>query len=135
MTTTTKTLYRAAKDDSVIGACSFAARKSDARAYLDNGAFGGPNLYRARVEIDPGKVLDLTGERDGLARVAEIVGFDGGAIGVDEWIMHGPVSEALIAAGYLWVRLIDSFPEGCETWTWLGASSLDADEPELESVS
>ena len=128
MATTTRTLWRAADDDLIVGSASFAAEREDAEAYLRNPGFGGRSLYRAIVEIDDAQVLDLYDLRDPIARICEVTGLSHpGAIGADEWVPR--ISYDLRAAGYEWVRVRESYPENSETWTFVGE-----DDPDMEQV-
>jgi hypothetical protein len=128
------TLWRAAADDYVPDAASFARNRADAEAYLDNPSFGGGVLFRTRVETDVGRVLNLYDERLPAAFLAAQFGLrHPGALGVEEWIPMDPaVQEALAAAGYDWVIVRDSFPPEAETWLWIGPFDR---EPELTSVA
>lgn len=122
-------LWRAARDDYLDTPCAFAARREDAEAYTRNRGFGGPRLFRARVEAPaPESVLDLVGmsRAEALDALVEATGMGHpGAIGPEEWVMHQRVAQALLERGYVWVRLVDSYPEGCETWILI---SDDEDE-------
>jgi hypothetical protein len=129
--TTTRTLYRAADDDYLSDCASFAADREDAEAYLDNPGFGGSTLLKTTVEVDDDAVLDIRSSRDD-AQVQSLLDAidsyrDPCGASVDSLLGEPSVVEALVARGYHWVRLTDSYPEGAETWTWLGAG----DEPEL----
>lgn len=124
------TLWRAAEDDSISDSASFAAERGCAEAYLDNPGFGGSTLYRADVEIDDSRVLDLydLGEDRGLERLREITPHcPTGAIDVCEAVPR--ISYELRDAGYDWVRVRDNHPADCETWIFVGG--LDA-EPEMD---
>jgi hypothetical protein len=127
-------LYRAADDDILVGVSCFARRLADARAYLDNPGFGGARLWRTEVAPADGEVLDLTGmTRDAaLVEAARAAGLDHpGSTTADQWIARSPrVADALVAAGYRWVRVLDTYPEDCETWIWLGGD----EDPELSEV-
>jgi hypothetical protein len=127
------TLWRAAPDDYVPDAASFARRRADAEAYLDNRGFGGPSLWKSRITTSERRVLNLYDEQEPVTFVAELLDLPHpGAIGVEEWIPTRPeVQEGLAAAGYDWVVVRDSFPEGAEAWLWVGPF---AREPELELV-
>jgi len=126
-------LWRAAIDDYVPDAASFARDRADAEAYLDNPSFGGGSLFRARVETKAERVLNLYDERRPVEFLVEQLGLrHPGALGVEEWIPGDPtVQEALAAAGYDWVVVRDSFPPGAETWMWIGPFDR---EPELVPV-
>ena len=86
------------------------------------------------MEIDDSQVLDIRSDRDDeqVAAILDAIGIDREPCGatVDAILAEPRTIEALVARGYRWVRLTDSYPEGCETWTWLGAG----DEPELMEV-
>lgn len=128
------TLWRAADDDYVPDAASFARRRVDAEAYFDNRGFGGAELWKARVRTSEARVLNLYAERDPVSFVVELlgIGHHPGAIGIEEWIpMRPEVQAGLHDAGYDWVIVLDSFPEGAETWLWIGPFER---EPELEMV-
>jgi hypothetical protein len=125
------TLYRAGDSDVLTGPTSFAASLSVAHEYMDNPSFGGRNLYRARVT--PSAVLDIRSDSDD-EQVDTLVSAAGiehpGACTADYLLAHQYVVDALVGAGYEWVRLIDTYPPGAETWAWLYAG----DEPELERI-
>jgi len=125
------TLWRAAADDYVPDAASFARRRADAEAYLDNPRFGGATLYRAKVRTSEDAVLNLYDERDPVTLLADRFGLQHpGAIGVDEWVPRDTrLQDALREAGYDWVIVRESFPEGAETWLWIGPFER---EPKLE---
>lgn len=121
----TKTLYRAADDDLVIDAASFAETREVAEAYLANPGFGGGRLWVAEVEIDMDRVLDLTDCDDAVAVLADAVDLPNpGAIGADEWAPR--IADRIAAAGYDWLRVRESYPEDSITWIWVGG-----DEPEM----
>lgn len=125
-------LFRAAADDYVSVGYSFAKERSSAEAYLDNPGFGGDKLYRAIIKVDLERVADLRG-RD-VDEVVDEMGVEHpGAIGLDEWVTHmsgGNLRRAFVAKGFQWIIVDESFPEGTETWVWLG----EGDEPELKRV-
>ena len=124
-----RTLWRACDDGIIVGTAALAARREDAETYLSNPGYGGSSLWRADVTIDPARVLDLTEAASPLDVLVDLVGYHPGAIGAEEWAPQ--VSETLHAAGYDWVRVLDSYPVGCETWIWIGG---DEDEPEMEEA-
>jgi hypothetical protein len=128
-----KTLWRAAADDYIPDAASFAAHREDAEAYFDDPGYGGSLLWRARVNVTEDEVLNLYDERDPVTLLAEKYDLSHpGAIGVEEWIPRDPeLQEAIHEEGFDWVVVRDSFPEGAETWLWLGAFD---DAPELEEA-
>jgi hypothetical protein len=126
----TMRLYRAGNSDILTGVTSFAADIADAREYLDNPGYGGNTLYTVDIDIDAEHVLDIRDSSDGaqVDALIEITGIDMGAVTADYMLSAGHVIDALIDRGYYWVRLMDTYPEGCETWTWLYAG----EEPDLE---
>jgi hypothetical protein len=132
--TMTRTLYRAADDDYLSDCASFAADQSDAEAYLDNPGFGGSTLWETTVDVADDQVLDIRSDRDDAQVQAVLDAIDSArepcGASVDSILAEPRVVEALVARGYRWVRLTDSYPEGAETWTWLGAG----DEPVLSEV-
>lgn len=126
----TITLWRAAKDDSIGDCASFAESEETARHYLDNPGYGGAHLYRAEIEIDMTRVLDVSDESDATGAIADAIGHPHpGAIGADEYAPR--VAEDIRDAGYDWVRVRESYPE--DTITWIVVGGLDA-EPDLEEV-
>jgi hypothetical protein len=122
------TLWRAADDATWSDCASFATTRATAEMYRRaNPGFGGARLYRADVEVDESRVLDLT---DDAARKLAAIGlcaYDG--LGVDEYVPR--VAYELREAGYDWVTVRESYPADSTTWIFVGA--LDA-EPELEEV-
>lgn len=128
-----KTLYRAADTDILTGPTAFAARLSSAREYLDNEGFGGSTLYRTTVEYEDSQILDVRNASDSR-QLRALVKASGqhhpGAMTADAYVMQDKVSDALIAAGYRWVRILDTFPEGSETWVYL----YDGEDPDLEEI-
>lgn len=122
------TLYRASDDGLIVGSASFAETLETARVYRDNPGFGGGLLWRA--EVVPEGVLDLTTDEDPTTALAGMLGVrHPGAIGADEWVPR--VSDQIAAAGYRWVRVVESYPEDTVTWIWVGDS---CDEPDLEEI-
>lgn len=120
-----KRLYRAADDDIVTDNASFSTTREAAQAYLDNPGFGGRSLYRADVEIDPKRTLDLFDSSDPIGDIMKRTGLDHpGAIGADEWVPR--VSSHLREKDIDWVRVRESYPENSETWIWVGG-----DDPEM----
>ena len=127
------TLFRAGNDDVMTGPTSFAADIDDARAYLDNPGFGGGTLYETTVCICRRALLDVTDSSDQEAAIREAAGLsddDYGAVTADFLLSQQPVVDALVDAGYEWVRLLDTYPEGAVVYTWLYAG----DEPELTEI-
>ena len=125
-------LYRAASDSFASEGYSFAADIEDAKAYFDNPGFGGENLYECEIEIDEVKVLDLysLGRGADLVKLIELVGYDPCSTTADVWLTSTPkCSDAVIAAGFEWARVLDTYPEGCETWVYLAG-----EEPELKKI-
>lgn len=128
-------LYRAAQDDYIQQTSCFAARKSDAKAYLDNPGFGGPILYKTTVLVEESRVLRLEGSSreckrsllrhlgvDAFMTVGDCVGSFLGSCSSGRYVDQ-------LAESYDWVVFTDSYPEDCETWMWLGG-----EEPELTEV-
>jgi hypothetical protein len=131
---TIRTLYRAADSDYLSDVASFAAELDSACAYLDNPGFGGRTLYSATIEYSDESVLDIRDERDDSQVEAVLAAIDSDrepcGCSVDVLLAEPRTVDALTACGYRWVRLLDSYPAGSETWTWLGAG----EEPELVEV-
>ena len=119
-------LWRAANDDYISDAASFAETREVAEAYLDNRGFGGSNLYRA--DVSPRDVLDLTS--DGLATLMSVLDRDSdwGAIGVDELVPR--LASQLCDRGYQWAKVCESYPQYTTTWIYIGGGC--GDEPTLE---
>lgn len=130
------TLYRAADDDYVDTQYSFARERDAAEAYRDNPGFGGSTLYVAAVVCDDDQVVDLRPlDRNGLL-LALGLDHDPGAVTEAELLTRGEYlrcTEHLRSQGYVWAIIADSYPEGAETWVWLGTSCDD--EPTLTAVS
>lgn len=128
----TITLYRAADDDYLDEGCSFAEKKSTARAYLHNPGYGGGRVYRAKVRYEPEAVADLRGKS--ADEIAEELSLSPpGAIGADEYVTHSGSVELrrrLVHQGFQWALVDESFPPGTVTWVWLG----EGEEPELVRV-
>lgn len=118
------TLYRASNYASTNSdTTSFAARRADAAAYLNNPGYGGATLWRTEVEIVDSEVLDIT---DGAPEWLRDLVERHGAIGIEEAIgAISKVSDGIAARGFRWVRLIDSYPDDCETWILIGDMDLD----------
>ena len=118
------TLWRAARDNDVTQGTCFAAARSAAEAYLDNGDFGGPVLYRCQTPAN-GRVLTIEGGsiRDGISALTE-AGVDGDLIErrllaastLAQLVDGTRVLEALADLGYDWVVYEDDYPEDCTTW-------------------
>lgn len=129
---TTRTLYRAADSDTITGPAAFAADVEDARSYLDNPGFGGATLYRTEIECDDDHVLDVRGADD--AQLDALIGVSGcsspGAMTADAYVMQDHVAAALVEHGYRWVRILDTYPIGAETWVYL----YDGEDPEMVEV-
>lgn len=129
------TLYRATDRSYAEQGDSLSPERATAAAYLDNPGFGGAHLYRVRVTVDFGRVLDLRGEstREAISALAEALGvdaesFSGAADHVhDVWERSDAIRDA-IAVRYDWVRYTDEYPEGAETWLYLGSDDIDLDE-------
>ena len=126
------TLYRAGDSDILTGATSFSADVDIAKAYLSNPGFGGKTIYKTKVKIDQSKLLDVSSnddeEQTNTLLEAAGIDHDYGNTTTDHLLADEDVIEALQDAGYEWIKLKDTFPEGAETYTWLYAG----DEPELE---
>lgn len=130
-----KTLWRAAKDDYIGQGFSFAESRDVAEFYLTNRGFGGPKLYRAKLDVDPGQVIDLT--EMSCRQLSRKIGVqDPGAIGLDEWLPQSPeVLDALRDSDFIWALVRESYPEETTTWIWLGRTVEDMDiEPELVEI-
>lgn len=118
------TLYRAADDTSIpSGSCSFATERRAARAYLAgrNPGFGGSTLYRLDIEIDAAAILDLT---DGAPEWLRELHHDVGSVGLDELVTRPEcrhVQAAILARGYRWVRVEESYPDDTITMVLLTA--------------
>jgi len=139
----TKTLWRAADDDSISDSACFAETVETARLYLDPGfagqapamggrmvGFGGRRLYRAEVTIDPSRVLDVADVRDATGAIADVIGVrHPGAIEADDYAPR--VSYEIREAGYDWVRVQECYPADTITWIFVGALNV---EPEMEEV-
>lgn len=124
-------LYRAGDCSFCYQPTSFAVDIDDAREYLDNPGFGGDTLYYIDIDIDDDKVLDLSEERDQVEALSVLTDIHMGAVTADYMLSHGHVVDKLIEMGYTWVCLMDTYPENCETWTWLGnGEDLDLEEVE-----
>lgn len=122
-------LYRAANDDIIVGCASFSTSIEAAKSYLDNPGYGGARLFRAEVEIDDDRVLDLIDCDDPIQSIIAQTGLaHPGAIGPDEWVPR--ISYDLRNAGIEWVRVRESYPADTETWIFVGA-----DDPEMEDIS
>ncbi len=123
------TLWRAANDEFAnADSTSFSRSKDAAKQYLDNPGFGGPTLYKTKVDIDPKKVFDLYSSADPVSDICEELGIPHpGAIGADEWIPR--IAQKLQDHGVQWVRVKESYPEESETWIHIGGNTED---PELE---
>jgi len=122
------TLWRAANDDSISDCASFSTTRGAAEAYLSNPGFGGRTLYRAEVEIDAAKVLDLIDCDDAIERLCDVTGkAHPGAIDADEWAPR--ISYEIRDAGYEWVRVLESYPSETETWIFVGSN-----DPEMVEV-
>lgn len=129
-----KTLWRAANDDYIPDAAAFATDREDAEAYFDDPGYGGSILWKAHVVFNEDEVLNLYDESDPVTELSDKYGLPHpGAIGVEEWIPSDPeLQTAIHEDGFDWVVVRDSFPEGAETWLWIG--DFD-DEPQLKKVA
>lgn len=129
-------LWRAANDDGISDTVSFARRREDAERYHDNPGFGGARLYRAVVEVPAMEVLDLHGmsKAQAIRALARATGLDLDGETADVLVCSSPaVQDALVARGVRWVRVVDTYPAGCETWTYISRS--DRDDPDMEEVA
>lgn len=111
-------LYRAARDADVTHGTCFAVERCAAEAYLDNGGFGGPVLYRIQL-TDMGTVLRIGATvREAIRAIAEVTGEEPhDPTGMVAAIVdQSRVLDALAAAGVDWVVYEDDYPEDCETW-------------------
>jgi hypothetical protein len=133
----TQTLYRAADSSDITGPTAFAAARETAEAYLDNPGFGGAILWTVQVDVPDAAILDVRSESDSeqVQAIVAATGLDMGAATADWLVMQDAVAEALVALGYRWVRLLDTYPVGAETWVCLHAEEdqwLEDDMLELE---
>lgn len=116
-------LFRAAEDEFLGNTASFSPDIDTARAYHDNPSFGGKNLFSTEVKISPKKLLDISAESQDaqLGNLIKAAGIDHpGAATADHMLAQEHVLSALRKKGIEWVRLTDTFPEGAETYTWIG---------------
>jgi hypothetical protein len=83
------------------------------------------------VKASEDAVLNLYDERDPVGFLADKYDYGNpGAINIEEWIPRDPDLQTVLREdGYDWVVVRDSFPEGAETWLWIGPFSR---EPELK---
>jgi hypothetical protein len=134
----TRTLYRAGNDDILTGPTAFAVDLEVARLYQHNRGFGGPILFKTRITYDPTSVLDVRDESDWRQLESLVEASDVGHPGAqtaDAFVMRDDVCESLARRGYRWVRLLDTYPAGAETWVFVYHGYVDlGDEPELEEV-
>lgn len=128
-------LYRAANNEFITGPTSFASLMSSAIAYMDNPGFGGNKLYELVVDIDPSTVLDIRDDSQDAQVMALIdaSGISMGATTADFLAVQERVADSLLVKGYNWIRLIDTFPEGSETWVFIGEDSFLL-ESEMELI-
>jgi hypothetical protein len=113
-------LFRAANDDNVDAGYSFSTELETAQSYTNNPGFGGNTIYR--VDIDPGKLLDVSDADDLFSALSEAAGMD---LIPEQYAHHAQrvlatdpkVREALAEKGYEWVKFTDDFPEGAITYT------------------
>jgi hypothetical protein len=131
----TITLWRASDDDICVGTASFSADRDAAEAYLDgeNPNFGGDTLWSCELDLDSVNVLDLVDcDGDPIDEILKIIPERShpGAITADVWIPQEVFGD-LAAAGFEWVRVEESYPEGTETWIWIGGDDPDMEEVEL----
>jgi len=122
-------LYRAGDSDILTGATSFSPDLETAEAYLSNPGFGGKTIYKTKVTIAPEKLVDVSSAEDQAHAIRKAAGIKGmKSSSVEQLLANEDVIEKLQDAGFEWVKLKDSFPEGADTYTWL----YSGDEPELE---
>lgn len=130
-------LYRASEYEDAPTGSAFSPDLEVAVAYTDNPGFGGPRIYVHRVT--PQNVLALHSvddDIDALAHEIAPVRGDRRRSLADEWHRRGlhevfqvlawdsDVIEELRSLGYDWINYRDDFPEGAETWVWLGEDDL-----------
>lgn len=129
----TKTLFRAGTTDILTGPTAFATKRSVAKEYLDNPGFGGGILYKTIVEYEDDQVLDVRDESDSR-QLNMLVLVSGkrhpGAMPADSFVMQDRIAASLVEHGFRWVRLLDTFPKGSETWVYL----YDGEDPDLEEI-
>lgn len=112
-------IYRAGDDADVRQGTCFATASWAAKAYLDNGGFGGPILYRCTppegkiLVIHGGSVQDVYDALEELG-IADIANWSGAEF-LAQVLDQNPVLEALESLGYDWVQYEDDYPEGCIT--------------------
>jgi hypothetical protein len=106
------------------GPTCFSPERESAEAYLNNPGFGGTILFTMTLDIDMDTVLDIRNESDAaqLSALVEASGVDMGATTADWLVVQDRVADALVAAGIRWVRLLDTYPVGAETWVYLDPS-------------
>lgn len=147
----TVTLWRATSDGYTGHGSWWAVSEDTGRAYLDNPGYGGASLVAAEVSIDETRVLDLTGpttmgEREwaavieGAAEhriVRRLVSEHGDARTIademrhtDYALVHDAVSalRSGLRESYDWIRVTDTYPDGAETWLYLGSAPVVAQE-------
>lgn len=125
------TLYRAADTDEVNhDSTSFGESRDVAEVYRNNPGYGGEHTYRAKVEVDPKRVLDVSSHDAPKSAIARFVGEKApSGIGVDEWVPR--INAELREKGIHWVRVAESNPHGTVTWIHIGGG---ADDPELKKL-
>jgi len=132
------TLWRATADGYTGQWSCWSRDRSVALAYTDNPGYGGASLVR--VEADPEHVLDLRKGADMLT-LAEAIADEPEAHGatvhdiLDGWrargygwsyeVWEGDESiRALLPQLYDWIVYLDTYPDGAETWCYLGSGTL-----------
>jgi len=126
-------IYRASKDDYIGQGFSFAEKKEDAKAYLDNPGFGGACLFSAKIPANH-KILDLTDEAWTTlsATIGRDITPDMGGYMISQAIQLVPgLLDDIADSGYDWVRYIDDYPIGCVTLT---VCSSDAEDIEISEL-
>ena len=131
-------LYRAATHPEVntAGTTSFSPDRAVAEAYLDgrNPGFGGANLYRVEPDVDPRKVLDV---REGMPRWLEEIAEGHGGGASNSWVLTASdkARQSMLDRGYQWVRFMDDYPTGAETWALVDEDhGEEAVEPKMRKL-
>lgn len=144
-------LYRASDSPLASPFSSFSPDIETAISYTDNRGFGGSKIYA--YEVHPEKALELydgrhTDSRKALDKLAQVIAplrapkrqweegdWDWRDLS-DEWggsyghlIFHilerdRHINRDLRELGYDWISHVDDFPDGAETWRWLGWKML-----------
>jgi len=113
------TLYRAANTPAMnLDSTSFARSKECAEAYRDNPPFGGSHLYKVTLDVDDREILDLTYDVPSWLAAHMDVG-----AATTDWLITAAAQERaqqkILARGYRWVKVRDTYPVDCETWVLL----------------